>query len=192
MDTAIKRIPLTQGYYALVDADDYEQLSQYKWHVKVKSSGPYAYRTRGRKQIPMHRQILNAPPGLYCDHINHNGLDNRRCNLRLCTPQQNSFNRRPLLRKASCRKRTSKYKGVHWDRQKRKWRAMIRHNGRLIHIGCFDNELDAVIAYDDYAIELFGEFAYLNCHHRPEIRLWLTPVPTIPQRCPITIEDPIC
>ena len=165
-DSKVCRIPLTQGYFAIVDADDYEELNQYKWHVKVKSNGRYAYRTQGRKEIPMHRQILNAPAGMWCDHINHNGLDNRRCNLRLCTPQQNAYNRRPLGG-------TSKYKGVHWDRHRRKWRARIRHNGRLIHIGYFDYEADAVIAYDDYAIEMFGEFAYLNHRHRPEIQLWL-------------------
>jgi hypothetical protein len=104
---------------------------------------------------------------MYCDHINHNGLDNRRANLRLCTPQQNSFNQRPR------RNSTSIYKGVSWNSEVRKWKAEIKHNGRTISIGYFEKEQDAAIAYDDYAAELFGEFAWLNHRHRPEIRQWL-------------------
>jgi hypothetical protein len=165
-DSKVCKIPLTQGYFAIVDADDYEELSKYNWHVKVKRTGCYAYRTQGKKEIAMHRQILKAPAGMHCDHINRNGLDNRKANLRLCTPQQNSFNRKPLSR-------TSKYKGVYWSAEKRKWKAEIEHSSRKIHIGYFDYEQDAAIAYDDYAIELFGEFAWLNCAYRPEVRLWL-------------------
>ncbi len=166
-DSKVCKIPLTQGYFALVDADDYEKLSQYKWHVNRKGDMLYACRSEKGKKIKMHRQILNAPPGMYCDHINHNGLDNRKANLRLCTPQQNSFNQRPSHNS------TSKYKGVYWNSEARKWHAEIRHNGRLIHIGYYDYEQDAAIAYDDYAIELFGEFAWLNHQNRPEIKLWL-------------------
>jgi hypothetical protein len=167
-DSKICTIALAKGYFAIVDADDYEKLSQYKWHVKVARSGFYAYRTENRKRISMHRQILNAPPGMHCDHINHNGLDNRKANLRLCTPQQNSFNQHPRFNS------TSKYKGVSWSREARKWRADIKHNGRTIYIGYFEDEAEAAIAYDDYAIDLFGEFAWLNHHHRPEIHQWLT------------------
>ncbi len=166
-DLKVCKIPLTRGYFAIVDADDYERLNQYKWHVKVKSNGHYAYRTQGRKKIAMHRQILNAPPDMYCDHINHNGLDNRKANLRLCTPQQNAYNRKPL-------DRTSRYKGVFWNSEMRKWRTEIKHNSQTIFIGYFDYEADAAIAYDDWAAELFGEFAYLNHQHRPEIQDWLT------------------
>lgn len=160
------RIALTQGYFTIVDADDYERLNKYKWHVKVKRTGCYAYRSEGKTKIAMHRQILNAPQQLQCDHINHDGLDNRRANLRLCTPQQNACNRKPL-------ERTSKYKGVYWSRGNKKWRAEIRNNGRKIHIGYYYYEMDAAIAYDDVAIELFGEFAYLNFPYRPEIEQWL-------------------
>lgn len=167
-DSKVCFIPLTQGYFAIVDADDYEKLSQYKWQVEIKRSVCYAHRTEGKKTISMHRQILNAPPGMYCDHINHNGLDNRKANLRLCTPQQNSFNQRP---RPNC---TSKYKGVFWSQRASKWRAEIKHNGRIVHIGYFEDEAEAAIAYDDYAIDLFGEFAWLNHQHRPEIQQWLT------------------
>ena len=115
----------------------------------------------------MHRQILNAPADLCCDHKNHNGLDNRKANLRLCTVAQNNYNKRPLPNK------TSKYKGVFWCSEAKKWRAEIRQNDQRIHIGYYDYEQDAAIAYDDYAIDLFGEFAYLNNNHRPEIQRWL-------------------
>jgi hypothetical protein len=115
----------------------------------------------------MHREILNASDGMECDHINHNGLDNRKVNLRLCTHQQNCFNKKPQPNN------TSKYKGVAWNDESKKWQASIMHNGRKIHIGYYDYEADAAIAYDDYAAELFGEFAYLNHTHRPEIKQWL-------------------
>lgn len=166
-ETTTKLIPLTQGHFAILDADDYEHLNRYKWHVTKNGRTFYAIRTQHGKNIKMHREILNAPPTMHCDHINHNGLDNRKANLRLCTPQQNSFNKRP---RPGC---TSKYKGVYWSYGKKKWGAEIEHNGQKIHIGYYDYEPDAAIAYDDYAIELFGEFAWLNHAHRPEIRQWL-------------------
>ncbi len=121
--------------------------------------------TANGRTIEMHRQILNAPAGLLCDHKNHNGLDNRRANLRLCTPSQNSQNQLPRAGFSSI------YKGV--SREKNKWRADIRLNGRPIFIGYFDDQIDAAIAYDDMAIELFGEFACLNLDFHPEITSWL-------------------
>lgn len=163
-----KRIPLTQNKFAIVDADDYEILSQFKWHVKSNRHTCYAVRSNGSGSLLMHRQILNAPPELYCDHINHNGLDNRKCNLRLCTPAQNTYNKRPSENK------TSRYKGVCFDVVTRKWRAKIEYKGLTKHIGCYDFEADAAIAYDDWAIELFAEFAWLNHQNRPEIQQWIS------------------
>ena len=167
MDESVNTIELAGGQVALVDAEDYEQLSQYKWCTQKYSDTFYAKRCENNKLVFMHRQILKAPEHLCCDHKNHNKLDNRKCNLRLCTAAQNSYNRRPL---PNC---TSKYKGVTWDRKARKWQAEIKHRNRSIHIGYFEYEQDAAIAYDDWAIELFGEFAYLNHQHRPEIRQWM-------------------
>ena len=167
MDDNTKTIPLTQGHVAIVDADDYDDLSQYKWHVNKNSNTFYAQRKQNGKTIKMHRQILNAPDGLLCDHKNHNGLDNRRSNLRLCTHAQNQQNRRPLT---GC---SSKYKGVCWNRDKKKWQADITVKGWHIFIGYFDYEADAAIAYDDRAIEYFGEFAWLNCQYRPELNQWI-------------------
>jgi hypothetical protein len=115
----------------------------------------------------MHREILGLNHGdrSLVDHRNGNTLDNRRCNLRLATRAQNVFN--TAKRKA---KATSKYKGVTWSKQASsngtkydgKWRAQIRHNSKLIHIGMFTNELEAARAYNSKAKELFGEFARLN------------------------------
>ena len=165
-------ITLTQGKFTIVDADDYERLSEHKWYAaKTKGGRFYAarnvVRSAGRRMVLMHREIMNPPPGMVCDHKNHNTLDNRKSNLRICTPAQNAYNQLP---KANG---TSRYKGVHWRKDHQKWQASIFHDGRRIHIGYYDYEADAAIAYDDMAIDLFGEFACLNFDHRPEIRLWM-------------------
>ena len=162
-----KLIPLTQGKFAIVDAEDFDQLSQYKWQAKKDKTTFYAVRSEKGTTIKMHRQILNAPKGLCCDHKNHNGLDNRRSNLRLCTNAQNQYNQRPR------NSGSSRYKGVCRQRGRKRWQAEIGFEGRLIHIGCYDYEIDAAIAYDDMAVELFGEFACLNFDYRPEIREWI-------------------
>jgi hypothetical protein len=162
-----KLIPLTQGQFAIVDAGDYERLSQYKWCLSGKKGQYYAVRKEHGKIIRMHHEIIDVPAGMFCDHINHNGLDNRRCNIRICTPAQNGYNRLPN------RNGTSRYKGVCWHKQARKWVAEICFNNHSIHIGYYDYEEDAAIAYDDMAIRLFGEFACLNYHCRPEIKQWL-------------------
>lgn len=163
-----RKIPLTQGKFAIVDEADYDELSAHRWHLHQCGSGLYAARCAGGRLILMHRQILNAPAGMLCDHKNHDGLDNRRSNLRLCTPAQNQHNSRPQI---NCR---SAYKGVSWNRQAKKWQARIGRNGQTIFIGYYDYEQDAAIAYDDMAAELFGEFACLNCSYfRPEIQRWL-------------------
>ena len=163
----VRRILLSRGRFALVDEADFEKLSKYRWHCMRAGNNLYACRCEGRRVIMMHREILEVPAELYVDHINHDGLDNRRCNLRSCTPAQNSYNRRPTGMG------TSRCKGVSWKSELRRWCAAIGFAGRMIHIGYFDYEMDAAIAYDDKAIELFGEFAALNCQYRPEVARWL-------------------
>ena len=160
-------IELTRGYRAVVDVADYEVLAGYKWRVLVQARGCYAVRHAGKRMVYMHREIMDCPAGLCCDHINHDGLDNRRANLRLASYSQNTANQRP---RAGC---SSAYKGVTLDYHARKWKAQIMHNRQGIHIGVYDFEIDAAIAYDDVAIDLFGEFACLNFNCRPEIRQWL-------------------
>ncbi len=155
----MKEIPLTQGQVALVDDQDYEELSRHKWSAFKSGKTWYARRGFGprshQKQVYMHQQILNPPPGLQCDHINGDGLDNRRCNLRVCTQSQNQHNRR-------LQGGTSEFKGVHWYKAQNKWRAKITHNGKRYHLGAFPDETDAARAYDNAAREFFGKFARPN------------------------------
>jgi len=149
-------IPLTQGRFAIVDGEDYDRLRRYKWRVYNGGQTCYAIRTEGQTTVRMHRQIMVAPKSLLVDHIDHNGLNNRRSNLRVCTNSQNQHNQRIRLGGRS------KYKGVVWHHRDRCWVAQIRINGRRLYLGCFDNEVDGAIAYDRKAIELFGEFAHVN------------------------------
>jgi hypothetical protein len=159
-------LPLSQNKFAIVDADDYDRLNQYKWCLSKTPHTNYAMRrTKGkrakgrrakRKTIMMHRVITNTPPHLVVDHINHNGLDNRKQNLRLCTRAENSRNRRPF------RLNGSRYKGVSWDKQRKLFLAAIRCKGKYYNLGRFKSEIAAAKAYDKKAKELFGEFAFLN------------------------------
>jgi len=150
-------IELTWGKYAIVDAEDYHWLSSYKWCAVEHSRCWYA-KTLRRDGMPlsMHRLITGAPKGLFVDHRDHNGLNNRKSNLRVCTRKENQQNSRPR------RGGTSRYKGVHWCNTYKKFRAKIYHDGKQIHIGYFDDEIAAAKAYDKKARELFGEFAFLN------------------------------
>jgi hypothetical protein len=151
-----KLIPLTQDKFAVVDPQDYPHLSRYKWTAAKSPNTFYAVRSDRDKQIRMHRQITGAPPNLVCDHIDHNGLNNRKSNLRLCTRSQNARNQRPQTG------RSSKYKGVSWHKLDKRWHARAHSNQITHHLGSFKNELDAAKAYDEKAKELFGKFAYLN------------------------------
>jgi hypothetical protein len=104
----------------------------------------------------MHREVLKAPKGALVDHINHNGLDNRRANLRFVTAGQNCWNAR---KKRGC---SSKYKGVYFQKRSRRWLANIIYRGERIFLGCFDDEQSAARAYDEKAKQLFGQYATLN------------------------------
>ena len=155
-DDDIRYIPLTKGKVAIVDAADYEWLSRYKWQALDFGGRIYASRAApGRGRISMHRAIMKPPKGMVVDHINGNGLDNRRCNLRICTFAQNCANRRPQ------RNRASPYKGVAPGRNG-KATAQIGYRGEIMWLGTFDDEIEAAKAYDRKAYELHGEFAYLN------------------------------
>jgi len=151
-----RRIPLTRGLFAVVDAEDYPSLSQYIWFAEGTDKNCYAVRKENGKSIKMHRQIMNAPDHLVVDHIDHNGLNNRKENLRVCTFAENCRNLR------SSAVKTSKYKGVHWHKRLRKWAAQITFENKKHHLGYFTDELAAAKAYDCKAAELHGEFASLN------------------------------
>jgi hypothetical protein len=154
---AFRKIPLTQGKYAIVDPEDYEELAKYKWFAKRCEGRFYAGRTVKKKTVRMHQVIIGDVEGKFIDHINHNGLDNRKANLRFATTQQNSWNKRKQKGNYS-----SQYKGVHWVESENKWRARITCKGRVMFIGYFDDEKAAAMAYDARARELFGDYAAPN------------------------------
>jgi len=158
----MKKIQLTQGQVALVDDEDHTKINQYKWRAQWDPDiqNFYAIRSTGsntnRKTILMHRQIAGTPPGQKTDHRNHNTLDNRKTNLRICSNAENQMNQR---KQSGC---SSKYKGVHWDKQQKEWRASIQNNRKKYYLGHFDNEVDAARAYNVAAVKKFGEYALLN------------------------------
>lgn len=153
-----KRIPLTRGQFATVDDEDFDWLSQWKWHAQPNEAhGFYANRhdEQGRL-VAMHRLINATPPGFVTDHRDGDGLNNRRRNLRTATQLQNMMNRRGK------RGGSSIHKGVWADpspRNSKLWRSAIRLNGRLKYLGRFHTEGEAAAAYAAAAAEHFGEFA---------------------------------
>ena len=154
------KIPLTRGKFAKVDPQDYLWLAQFRWHCKTNKNTIYAVRTvteaGKQKRIFMHRLIAGTPGHLVCDHINHNGLDNRSANLRNCTIRQNNANSR------SAKSSSSKYKGVSWSRSHKKWAVYIKKDSKQFFLGHFDDEKEAAKAYDEAAKRLHGEYAGLN------------------------------
>jgi hypothetical protein len=155
----MKEIILTLGYKTQVDDSDYVWLTQWRWRASEEGSMVYAVRTdysNGKKNLRMSRVILGlTDPKIQGDHIDRNGLNNQRHNLRTANNQQNSINQ------IGCNK-SSHYKGVYYNKEKRMFSAQIKHNYKSTHIGHFKDEIEAAKAYDKKAKELFGEFAYLN------------------------------
>ncbi len=153
----VSLIPLSKGANAIVDIDETKSINSHKWWLRATSKHlRYAARKENGKTIYMHREILNTPAGMHTDHINGDGLDNRKSNLRICTPTQNQHNSVKWANKSS------KFKGVSFNKQTKKWEAYIRFNCKLIHLGRHKSEFVAAKAYDRKAVELFGEFANIN------------------------------
>jgi hypothetical protein len=160
----VKEIPLTWGQTALVDDEDYSLVSQYTWYAKKSRRCYYALTNQRKtlKHISMHRLIMNPKPDEEIDHINCIGTDNRRCNLRIVTHQQNHMN---IKKQNICKKPyTSKYKGVSWFKRDSCWLSCINMNGKRLYLGSFDIEEDAAHAYDEAAKKYFGEYARLNLY----------------------------
>lgn len=148
--TAYNEVPLGRGLVALVSPDDLALVAGVNWTAATRGGVMYAKGTERGRRVYMHRVILNHPDS-HVDHINGNGLDNRRENLRLATKSQNA---------ANSRRKDAKFKGVFT--QGAKWFAQIGHNGRTIYLGTFSSPEEAARAYDAKAVELFGEFAHPN------------------------------
>lgn len=150
-----KEIVLTGGQVALVDEEDFDQLSQYTWKASRKGNTFYAERSEKKVTIMMHREIMNAPSNMEVDHIDGNGLNNTKANLRLCSHTENMRNQK------MAKSNKTGFKGV-MPYYKNGFRAMIYFEGKSIHIGVYDTAEEAAKAYDRKAVELFGEFARTN------------------------------
>lgn len=158
----MKKIPLTQGRFALVDDTDFEFLNQWRWHFKKSKSTGYAVRkqylfTKNGKEhyrvIYMARLIMGTPDNLLCDHIDGNGLNNQKTNLRNCTKSQNLQNRGPQSNNSSG------HKNVYWHRQDSMWRVFFTRHGKKHEVGLFHDIEDAVAARDKAVFEVNGDFA---------------------------------
>lgn len=157
----MKHIKMSGGYLSLVDDEDYYDLIKFRWTyqkaIKGRSKVVYAKRfiRKGEYEF-MHRRIMKAEKGRCVDHIDGNGLNNCRSNLRMCSQKENSANTRK--HKSS----SSRFKGVHFYARYRSWMAYICPNRRKIHLGYFKTEEEAAQAYNKAALLYFGEFARLN------------------------------
>ena len=153
-DGKVRHIPIGRGLFVTVDAADYKRLSKYHWYTCHTSGRPYAIRQNEKgRMVYMHREIMHAPRGSIVDHIDHNILNNRQCNLRVCTKAQNAANAAP-------RGGASGYVGVYKNRKK--WIASITCRGKYYYLGIFDSPIEAAKARDRKAYALHGPYAYLN------------------------------
>jgi hypothetical protein len=154
----MKKIPLSRGLFAIVDDEDYERITSVKrkWHAVKSRNTFYAQRNKNSsddKLYIMHRAIINPPDDMIVDHINGNGLDNRKSNLRIASKEQNALNR------GNNKNNTSGRKGVEFDNRNNKWRASIRYKNKLIHLGSYSLIEDAIHERERAEKLYFGEFA---------------------------------
>lgn len=158
----------------MVDDEDYDTLNQHKWYVNLHANTNYAHRQfrsktekdktgYGKKVlILMHREIMIAAKGRVVDHIDGNGLNNQKSNLRVCTQAQNLYNQRKREKNGCVSHENSVYKGVSRDSHGKKWTVTISANGVVHHLGSYSCEKSAAREYDKLAKLLHGEFACLN------------------------------
>lgn len=164
MDRYLKRhtkktmiIELSKGQTTLIDDEDFEKVSKYKWYCNNYGYAVRTERTSDKRIVHwLHRFILNCPDHMEIDHINHNPLDNRKSNLRVCERKENCRNIRTPTHN------TSGYKGVSLSQNKKRWRAYICRDNKQIGLGTYNTKEEAALAYNKKAIEIFGEYAKLN------------------------------
>lgn len=155
-----KRIRLSNGETVWVDASDWDLVSKHKWYF-YKGSGSTNYAASSSSGPGfMHRLIMGLKPhdGLMVDHIDSDGLNNRRSNLRVVTPALNSA----YQRKQNNPRKTSQYKGVSFKTDKGKWRAVMQINRKHIHLGYFSSQKEAADAYDAAATRVWGAHSITN------------------------------
>lgn len=155
-ETAI--VPLTRGFVAVIDIQDIDKVAGFNWFAVVQKHGAYAVRRASKEEslsgkLSMHRAIMGNPDGVQIDHIDLDGTNNRRGNLRVASVLDNSYNRRKNS------KNTSGYKGVCWNKAIGKWQAQIRANKIRKYLGLFDTPEMAYAAYCNAAMQYHGEFA---------------------------------
>jgi len=156
----MKEIQLTQGKTAVIDDEDFQLISKWKWRVVKKKSDQTCYAMRRTKEngkhiaVTMHRAIMNPPKGAPIDHIDGDGLNNRRSNLRVCTHAQNCWNRK---HNSNAKNR---FKGVY--KKGTRWESFITTNRQKVYLGSFETDLEAALAYNIAATKYFGDFAKLN------------------------------
>jgi hypothetical protein len=147
----MKKIKLTQGKVTLVDDEDFKYLNQFKWCARKHRNTYYACRkSKYSNNRNMHRLIMNTPSYLQVDHIDHNGLNNQKSNLRNCTNSQNQMNMGSIYGSV-------KLRGV--CKSNNKFRSYITFNNKTLYLGTFNTSKEAAIIYNEKAKELFGEYA---------------------------------
>lgn len=156
----MKEIELSQGKKASVDDRDFEWLNQWKWYcTPIKRGTCYAarhiYIGGKRTNLFMHQLLLITPERMEIDHLDGNGLNNTRNNIRICSHAENIHNSSAIIK-------SSRFKGVSWHAKDKRWRAQIAVNGTRVHLGQFTDEREAAFAYNKAAVLYFGEFARLN------------------------------
>jgi hypothetical protein len=153
----MKKIPLTRGKFALIDDDDFERVNAFKWLAHFDGWNWYAEKTIRKNYkvttMRMHSFILGVSRP---DHIDGNGLNNQKCNLRPSTRSQNGANRKMMSNNKSG------YRGVSWDKRDKRWKAYVTVSGKSVYAGEYTDKVSAAIARDEVAKKLFGEFARLN------------------------------
>ncbi len=156
-----RKIELTRGFEAIIDDEDFDRVSKYKWRANVTESGTYAVtwmrRTGGKgRHVYLHRFLLGFPAGSLIGFANGNRLDCRRENLKFTTRSKSQINRSRSL------SNQNGFKGVSLVKKTNKYKAYIRYRGVLIHLGMFDTANDAALAYNEKAVELYGKCDGLN------------------------------